>query len=320
MTRSLVLGGKGFIGSHLVDALLGRGDQVICFDRPHVSPLAPTSAAPRDRLEVIEGDLLCEADIAEAVQGCDACFHLVSTTLPKSSNSDPVFDVESNLIGTLRLLQHAVAAGVRKIVFISSGGTVYGPVEELPIPETHATNPICSYGITKLAIEKYLNLFHRLHGLDYCILRVANPFGERQRVDAAQGAIAVFLGKALRHEPIEIWGDGSVVRDYIHVDDVVSALLAAQTYRGDDKVFNIGSGCGLSVSEVLAAIEDAIGSPIQRRYVEQRCFDVPANVLCIEKAIRRLGWSPKVPFHEGLRRYVRWLRDQMPAVSARRAA
>jgi UDP-glucose 4-epimerase len=241
--RCLVLGGRGFIGSHLVDALLARGRLVRCFDRPHVAPLGEAHLS-NPNFEIYEGDLVSEADVTEALADCDVCFHLVSTTLPKSSNADPVFDVESNVLGTVRLLTNAVKSGLRKVIFVSSGGTVYGVPIQLPIPEGHPTDPVCSYGISKLAIEKYLGLFKHLHGLDYTVLRLANPYGERQRTHASQGAVAVFLGKVLRGEPVEIWGDGSVVRDYIHIADVVDALLMAFERTSSEHIFNIGAGRG----------------------------------------------------------------------------
>ncbi|MBP1150398.1 NAD-dependent epimerase/dehydratase family protein [Methylocaldum sp. RMAD-M] len=308
--RCLVLGGRGFIGSHLVDALLAKGYRVRCFDRPHVMPLGE-SHIENQNFELFEGDLVSEADVAAALEGCDICFHLISTTLPKSSNADPVFDVESNLLGTVRLLTHAVKTSVKKVVFVSSGGTVYGTPVQVPIPETHPNNPICSYGITKLTIEKYLGLFHQLHDLDYAVLRIANPFGERQRTHASQGAVAVFLGKALRGSPIEIWGDGSVIRDYIHINDVVSAMLSVLDYSGPEHVFNIGSGHGLSLNEVLDAIERVTHRPTLRRYVAGRPFDVPASVLCIERAKLLLGWTPAVSFEDGLARFADWL-EQHP--------
>ncbi|MFJ7315183.1 NAD-dependent epimerase/dehydratase family protein [Pseudomonas sp. NPDC098747] len=305
-TRSLVLGGRGFVGTPLIDALLDQGHVVRCFDRPNVVALG-ASHVENPNFELCEGDFTSEADISEALQGCDFCFHLVSTTLPKSSNADPIFDVESNLVGTIRLLTLAVEAGIKKVIFVSSGGTVYGDPVELPIPETHPTEPVCSYGIAKLAIEKYLALFHRLHGLDYTVLRLANPFGEGQRTHASQGAVAVFLGKVLRNEPIEIWGDGSVVRDYIHVADVVQALLTSLEPSGKEHVFNIGSGRGHSLNDVLDAIEKITGRKAIRDYQHARGFDVPFSVLSIERARDVLGWAPAVSFEEGLKRFVEWL-------------
>ena len=302
----LVLGGRGFIGSHLVDALLLSGHRVRCFDRPHVVPLGDSHIS-NPNFELHEGDLVSEADVVAALEGCDLCFHLVSTTLPKSSNVDPLFDIESNVLGTVRLLTHAVKLGVKKIIFVSSGGTVYGIPAQVPIPETHSTEPICSYGITKLTIEKYLGLFRQLHGLDYTVLRIANLFGERQRTHASQGSVAVFLGKVLRGEPVEIWGDGLVVRDYIYISDVVAALLASIDPAGDERVFNIGSGRGCSINDVLHSIEKVTGRSAIRRYMPGRAFDVPVSVLCIERAKRTLGWSPSVDFEIGLRRFADWL-------------
>lgn len=304
----LVLGGRGFIGSHLITALLSNGFRVRCFDRPHVVALGK-DLLDAPGFELIEGDLANEAEVAEAINGCDVCYHLVSTTLPKSSNADPVYDIESNVVATVKLLNHAVKSGVRKIVFTSSGGTVYGnPVSSL-IQENHPTNPTCSYGISKLAIEKYLELYRQLHGLDYTVLRIANPFGELQRTHSNQGVVAVFLGKVLRGEPVDIWGDGSVVRDYIYIADVVDALLAALSYKGDECIFNIGSGRGQSLNEVLDAITRITGLPVNRRYSPGRAFDVPASVLSIERAKQFLGWSPKRGFEEGLTRFAEWLQQ-----------
>lgn len=304
--KCLVLGGRGFIGSHLIDALLARGYHVRCFDRPHVVSLGEAHL-DNPNFELYEGDLVSEADVTEALVGCDACFHLVSTTLPKSSNADPVFDVESNVLGTVRLLAHAVKSGLRKVIFVSSGGTVYGVPTQLPIPETHLTDPVCSYGISKLTIEKYLGLFNQLHGLDYTVLRIANPFGERQRTHASQGAVAVFLGKALRSEPVEIWGNGSVIRDYIYISDVVDALMLSLEPTSSEHVLNIGSGCGHSLNEVLDAIEKVTGRAVERRYLQARAFDVPASVLSIKRAQQSLGWTPKVSFEQGLGKFTKWL-------------
>lgn len=306
--RCLVLGGRGFIGSHLVTGLLAAGYQVRCFDRPHVLPIGEKHLS-NARFELVEGDFTSQADLEQALDGCDFCFHLISTTLPKSSNADPLFDVETNLMSTIRLLQQAKKAGVKKVVFVSSGGTVYGVPHSVPIKESHETDPISSYGITKLAIEKYLFLYHELYGLEYAILRLANPYGEGQRTHASQGAVAVFLGKALLGEQIDIWGDGSVVRDYIYIDDVVSALLASLVYRGSVRLFNIGSGSGLSLNQVLDSIEHVLARPVVRRYLAGRSFDVPASVLCIERADTLLNWKPVTSFPQGLSRFAQWLEN-----------
>lgn len=309
--RCLVLGGGGFLGSHLVESLAAAGHAVRSFDRSAAavhSPLTKPNANAPGTVELFSGDFLSKDDLVRALEGVDVCYHLVSTTIASTSNADPLFDVETNVVGTLRLLESAVAAGTKRVVFASSGGTVYGVPQQVPITERHPTEPISSYGITKLAIEKYLHLYRVLHGLDYVVLRLANPYGERQRLHAQQGAVAVFLGQALRGEEITIWGDGEAVRDFVYVGDVIDALMAAaRPLKTQERVLNIGSGCGYSLNQILDAIETVTGRPTVRRYTPGRVFDVPVNVLDIEAAGRSLGWAPKVGLEDGLRRFAGWI-------------
>jgi UDP-glucose 4-epimerase len=303
--KCLVLGGGGFIGSHVVDRLLDAGHDVRIFERPRVPRYREF---PRGRVEWIEGDFQNAAVVRPTLDGIDTVIHLISTTLPKSSNDDPIFDVQSNVVSTLRLCDFAVEAGVRRIVFISSGGTVYGVPRHLPIREDHPTDPRVSYGIVKLAIEKYLALYHEQRGLGYVVLRVANPFGERQRVDVAQGAVAVFIDRALRQMPIEIWGDGSVVRDYIYIQDVAHAFLRAVEYEGAPCVLNIGSGIGHSLNELIERLESVLARKVACRYLPARGIDVPRNVLDIASAREVLEWAPSVGLDDGIVRTLEWVR------------
>jgi UDP-glucose 4-epimerase len=213
----------------------------------------------------------------------------------------------------LRLLEIARLNGVRRVIFASSGGTVYGLPQSLPIAESHPTQPLVSYGIAKLAIEKYLHMYQVLHGVEYCVLRLANPFGERQRVSAAQGAVAVFLHRALHGETIHIWGDGSVTRDYIYIKDAISAFIKAMSWQGSQRVFNIGSGQGLSLNDILAAMEKLLGRPVTRSYEPARNFDVPVNVLDITCARQHLAWAPEVSFHDALANTLAWMRENQHA-------
>ena len=307
MGPCLVLGGAGFIGSHLAEALAQQGRRVRVFDRPHVDrlPLFP----PAGGFEVFTGDFLNPRALAPALEGAELVFHLVSTTLPKNSNDNPVYDIESNVLGSLRLLELCREHGVRKLVFVSSGGTVYGVPRTTPIAEDHPTEPISSYGIHKLMVEKYLALAHRLHGLDYRIVRPANLYGPRQRLDIAQGAVAVFLDRALRDQPIRIWGDGSVVRDYVYVADAVDAMLKAASFEGAQRIFNVGSGKGASLNELVAEIEKLLGRRVKTEHGAPRALDVPVNVLDASLAERHLGWRASTPLAEGLRRTCEWLRS-----------
>ena len=304
-----VFGGGGFIGSAIVDRLLAEGHAVSVFERPRVAPYR--EFAPHERIEWETGDLLSAHDVAKAIDGSDAVIHLVSTTLPKSSNDDPAYDVSTNIIATLGLLDAMVAKRIKRIIYISSGGTVYGTPLYVPIDEKHPTEPEVSYGIVKLTIEKYLQLYQRLHGIRATVLRVANPYGERQRVETAQGAVGVFLHSALSGQAIDIWGDGTVMRDFVYVGDVADAFVRATAYQGDVVVFNIGSGVGTSLNELVRAIGEVTGVPMLFNYLPGRAIDVPVSVLDCGLAKREFGWSPQMTLPEGLARTVGWLRAQM---------
>jgi UDP-glucose 4-epimerase len=262
-------------------------------------------------VEWLTGDLLSLHDVTEAMRDVDAVLHLVSTTLPKNSNDDPLYDVQTNIVASLQIMNAMVALKIPKIVFISSGGTVYGTPLSMPIDESHPTNPHVSYGITKLTIEKYLLLYERLHGIKSIILRVSNPFGERQRIETAQGAVGVFMSRALQGLPVEIWGDGSVVRDYIHVSDVADAFIKALIYSGKGSVFNIGSGSGTSLNQLLDKLEAVLCLSIERIYRPGRLYDVPANILGNQLAFQELGWAPQVRLEDGLVRTAEWINSQI---------
>jgi UDP-glucose 4-epimerase len=304
--KVLVLGGAGFMGSHIVDRLVSKGHDVRVFDLPNISTRNLEKSVRS--IELLGGDFNNINDISSALEGMKVVIHLVCTTLPGPSNENPVYDVESNIIGTLNLLEKARQKGVRKIVFASSGGTVYGIPEHLPIPETHQTNPICSYGITKLAIEKYLALYSHLHGMDHIILRLGNPYGERQRTEGIQGVVAVFLGKVLRGQTISIWGDGSVARDYFHIEDVVSAFMKVIELETPSRIYNIASGSAHSLTEILMLIREITGKRPHVEFRHGRKLDVPISCLDINRAKTELGWQPVIPLNEGMARTWDWLK------------
>ena len=226
-------------------------------------------------------------------------------------------------IGT-NLSRGLVTAGAQvtafgKVIFVSSGGTVYGVPEHLPICESHPTDPISAYGISKLAIEKYLGLYRRLHGLDYCVLRVANPYGPYQVPFNNQGVVASILQRALSGEAVEIWGDGEIVRDFIHIDDVVDTLIAAVDYAGPKRVFNVGSGIGRSVNQIITDVETVLKlGPIARDYKPARPADVPVNVLDIGLIQREMGWRPCIDWLEGLRSTGSWMTRWLATQPVRR--
>ncbi len=302
--RCVVIGGGGFIGSHLCETLLAEGHEVTVFDRGESRNL---DSLKQKGAILFTGDFFNPEDVQRSLVNQEVVFHLLSTTVPQISNDDPSYDVETNVIGTLKFLDLARKAQVKKIIFASSGGTVYGIPQEIPIRENHPTDPTSSYGITKLTIEKYLNLYWVLHGLDYCILRLANAYGERQRPTATQGVIPVFLERTLRNNEIIVWGDGSVMRDYVFVSDISNAFVKALTYSGEMKIFNIGSGQGHSLGDVIHVIESVTGRPLKVKYTKGRSFDVPISVLDISRAKNYLDWVPTISLFEGIARMYAWM-------------
>lgn len=299
--KTLVLGGNGFIGSHVVDRLIAAGHAVRVVDRS-----AERFRPPLAGVEYIEAEFADESTLGHALTGVDVVYHLASSTVPATSNLDPVADIEINLVAAVRLLNAMLRARVSRIVFLSSGGTVYGVPEILPIPESHPLNPICSYGIVKIAIENYLFMYRSLHGLEPVVLRASNPYGERQGHTGEQGVIGTFLHRLKAGEVIEIWGDGSVVRDFIYVGDLADLCVRAGSsdYSG---TLNAGSGTGHSINDIVASIARVTGREIEPLYQSSRAYDVPEAVLDVTRARQALGWKSSTDLAEGIRRTADWI-------------
>lgn len=296
----IIYGGGGFIGSHLCESLLDNDYSVTVFDKLNFSTANLTGVL--DKIKVIEGDFNNEVDIERSLKDIDYVFHLVSSTLPSGSNENPVYDAETNLLSSLRLFDECKKNKIKKVSFLSSGGTVYGIPGEIPITETHPNNPIVSYGIIKRTIENYLYMYYRLNGLDYNVFRLSNPYGEKQNPLASQGAIAVFVYKVVNNLPIEIWGDGSVTRDYIYIKDAVELLVKSIGRKTDEKIFNVSSGTGYSLNQIVEIIESVSGKKAEVLYSEGRSIDVPVNILDNSLARQTFDWAPETGIEDGIRR------------------
>jgi len=293
----VIVGGAGFIGRHLAARLAADGVLATIFDR------AQPAAIPGVRAVVAD---LSDAEALRSVLAPGAAVvHLAWTTLPATSNADPAADLRDNALGSLRLWEACAAAQVGRVIYLSSGGTVYGNPRRLPIREDYPTEPICAYGVSKLAVEKYLGLFHRLHGLDYVVLRPGNAYGPGQDPGRGQSAATVFAYLAFRNEPITIWGDGSVTRDLLYVEDLVDAVVRVLSHdsgAGQPRVFNVGTGRGTSLKELVDVIGRVMGRAPEVRYAPGRATDVSANVLDASRLRERTGWEPRVSLAEGIRR------------------
>jgi UDP-glucose 4-epimerase len=301
----LVTGGTGFLGRALVARLRKQGHSA------RVAGRFPCDAGPFVACDL---DSPVEAWRA-AVEGCSGVFHLAWATVPSTANANPLADLEINVTGTVRLLEALRLSPLIPVIFASSGGTVYGEAETLPLSEHHPLRPKTAYGVSKTASEHYALLYRRLWGLDTRIVRLSNPFGPGQDTRGQLGAASIFAARALAGECIEVWGDGSAIRDYLYVDDAISGLLAISSvapdrFDGVDPVVNIGSGRGVSLRELISLLTQILGKPIEVLYKPARDFDVCANVLDIARARKLVGWSPKISLEEGLSRHITHLQQQ----------
>jgi UDP-glucose 4-epimerase len=301
--KALVYGGNGFIGSHLVDALIIAGHMVRVLDR-----FEERYRPPRPGVDYCVVASTDRFQIAEALKDIDIVYHLASTDVPSTSNLDPIADIEGNLIGTVHLLNQMVQAGVKRILFLSSGGTVYGNTDLTAISEEHPLKPICSYAVVKLAIENYLNMYKELYGLSPIILRPSNAYGPRQGHRGTQGLIFSLLSKAKAQEPLIVWGDGSVVRDYVYVEDLVRlcSLAGSSDLTG---TFNAGSGYGYSVSEVINMTLKTLGVKLTVAFQGGRPFDVRKVILDCSKAEKVFGWKASTSLSEGILKTWSWIQS-----------
>ena len=313
-SRCLVLGGTGFIGSHVVEHLLANGFRVRVFSRSSTFPIGMNVGA--DCLEFSVGDFHDTQSVANAVKGCDYVCHLIATSVPASSNRDMAADASSNLIATLRLLEICVREEVRRIIFSSSGGTVYGRTSDDPIPESHNTEPRCSYGVVKLAIEKYLELFRIQHDLDYTVLRISNCYGPGSPVKGEQGVVGVFLDSIRRQQAITLWGNEAITRDYVYVTDVAGAFRAALGQQSPFRVFNIGTGIGTSLVNLIDMMERVTGCQAHITKQQGRDVDVPVNVLDSTRARKYLCWRANTPLEQGLLNTWNWMQAGVQVSSA----
>lgn len=286
--KILILGAAGFIGTNLTLKYLKRNtnDQLVLYDykMKYFNTLKKKGS---NNIEFREGTFDDDTDFDEVVKGIDLVYHMISTTIPATSNYLVADGLHDNVIITNRLLDACVRQKVGKIVFISSGGAVYGKESNMPLKEDAITNPISSYGIQKISIEKLLYLYNYIYDLDYRIVRLANPFGPYQRPDGRLGVVTTFIYKAINNEPVTIYGDGSVIRDFIYIDDAIDAILNIAEGKGCDstgkehKLFNVGSGEGISINEVIKCIEKTLEKKMEIHYKEGRKSDVPVNYLDI---------------------------------------
>lgn len=293
MMKAAILG-AGFIGRNFIRLALRQGYQLRVLDHKGCP------AEFEGRLTWIKGEFGSEEAVRKTLQDCKVVFHFISSTVP-GDVADEGAELIQNVVQTLRLLQLCVQEKLARVVFVSSA-SVYGVQTVLPIPETALTEPISSHGIHKLTIEKYLQLYKYQHGLDCKIMRLSNPYGAGQSITGRQGFIAIAIGRMLAGEPIPIRGDGADIRDFIHIDDVCETLHLLGTTRVAESIFNVGSGQGISLNQLVETMARIIGRPLATTYIASRFVDIPASVLAIDRARHILGNEVRFSLEQGLTR------------------
>lgn len=310
---TLIVGGGGFIGSHFAKHLVARADRKVIVVGRSPTPRFPLPAG----VAYMEGDAGNMVFISGLLDHCDEVVDLAYATVPKTSFDDPVHDVLVNLPASVALLREAAKHKLRRFILVSSGGTVYGNSSYLPIDETHPTNPVSPYGITKLALEKYAMMFNRLEGLPAVIVRPGNPYGPNQLGNMGQGFVGAAISAVLKRQPVTLYGERGTVRDYIFIEDLVAGLAAALEYGQTGETYNIGTGIGFdnrAILEILAEQVSLAGYSVEVSTYPGRPFDVAANVLSSARLTYASGWRPSTDFKTGLS--ITWLSALEAGVSA----
>lgn len=303
-----IIGGAGFIGTNLAIHLSKETtDNITVIDREDFY-FNTLRALNLPRVTYKAASFSLESDFDDQVRGQDVVYHLASTVIPGNSNKNIPDELNANIVVTAKLLDACVRQEVKKVIFISSGGAVYGKKGTCPIEEDMVTYPISSYGVQKLAIEKLLYLYHYQNDLDYRIIRLANPYGPYQRPNGKLGVVTTFVYKALTDGRLEVYGDGSVVRDFIYIEDAVRGIKNIVDGEHDLRIFNLGSGKGTSVNEVISAIKSTIREDLEVEHIAGRSTDVPVNYLDISRYEGIYGKLNPISLEDGIRKTAEFMR------------
>ncbi|MHA2227243.1 MAG: NAD-dependent epimerase/dehydratase family protein [Candidatus Hodarchaeales archaeon] len=302
--KCLVTGGAGFVGSHLIEQLLDDNHSVICFDDFSTGKTANLSNVG-NQINIIEGDIRDSKSVRNVIQDVDCVFHLAAQISVSRSTRDPRFDASVNIDGTLNLLEAICNSSVKRLIYISTGGAIYGEPKYLPASEETQENPISPYGLSKLVAEKYIHWFGKIYDLSYTIIRPANIYGPRQDPLGEAGVISIFLGAIINNSPLNIFGDGKDTRDYIFVKDIADICIRAMNSSQID-VFNAGSGKQTDLLELIEIIEKVTESKVQKKLCDPRPGDVNHISLDSKKAIEKLNWDPNTDLFTGIKQTWEW--------------
>lgn len=308
----ILFGAAGFIGKNLAISLAKNIEDTITLVDTSKEYFDDIKKELRKNTLIKEDNIDEYTDFGSLLAGQDIVYHLVSTTAPTTSNQHIALELEKNLIVTVYMLEACIRNKIKKIIFFSSGGTVYGKDAVCPIDEDTLTYPICSYGLQKVSIEKLLYLYWYMYGLDYRVIRLANPYGPYQRPNGSLGAVTTFTYKALKDEEIVVYGDGSVVRDFIYIDDVVKAVENIVKNKNEYRIFNVGCGYGVSIKKLLEIISEITGKNLKIIYKTERKVDVPENYLNISRYEKCYGKISTISLQEGIKKLIQFINENYP--------
>lgn len=306
----LILGAAGFIGTNLTIKLAEKQENKITLVDKKKSYFTAIDKLNLPNIVELESSLNVETDFS-ILCGQDVVYHLVSTNVPANSNQHISQDIEANVLFSSKLFDACVNNNVKKVVFVSSGGTVYGKESKCPLNENTPTNPISSYGLQKVTIEKLLYLYNYIYGLDYRIIRLTNPYGPYQRPNGILGVVTTFVYKALKGHEITVYGDGTVVRDFIYIDDAIRAILNIVYSKNKHHIFNLGCGYGTSVRELLETIHKALGLELNIVYKKARAVDVPVNYVDISRYEKNFGKLNPICLEEGIKKTAEFIKREL---------
>lgn len=306
----MILGAAGFIGTNLTIKLAENKQKKITLVDKKKQYFSKIERFNFPNIEIKESSLDQNMDFS-IFEGQDIIYHLVSTNVPTTSNQHISRDIQANVLFSSTLFEACIKYRVKKVIFISSGGTVYGKEEKCPLHENTPTNPISSYGVQKITIEKLLYLYNYMYGLDYRIIRLANPYGPYQRPNGVLGAVTTFTYKALKGEEIQVYGDGSVIRDFIYIDDAIKAIINIANGENKYHVFNIGCGYGTSIKEVLETIGLVLKLKLNISYKEARSVDVPVNYLDISRYEKYYGKLNPIDLKAGIKKTAEFMKKEL---------
>lgn len=311
MAKIVIFGGDGFIGRHLIRRLAPAFEGlIVAFDRfSAYKVMSEHPFAEFDNVEIVPGNFFNREEVSEVLQDATYVFHLISTTNPATSSNDPFIDVDTNIRSSIELFQLCTEHGVKKVIFPSSGGTVYGDINSDRIDELMAPMPRSPYGIGKLTIEHFLRYFKFTAGLDYIVYRVANPYGPGQNIHGKQGVIPIFMHKFIEKEPLTIFGAGEMIRDYIFIDDLIDMITGS--FEKDNKFgeYNIGCGNGVSVNRLVESLERVAGYTAEKKHIDTPPTYIHKSVLNIDRFVTEFGITPKTSLEDGIRKTWEYVKE-----------